>query len=499
MGYCYYKEVPEANYLNKCPFCNKESKIKQDCFVVTFCKDNGNSRKKKTTKEKSKILKCKLYYCTNCDICFSTAFSQAKIRFDNNGFSFILKNVTKFGLKKFKRDFIDTKVIDYQGYSTPEKEDYDIKHLLSDNAYKLERNFDVSWKTHKNLVTKDKPMLTCPVCHNKTTYDYSSIPLNNSNSLIVPGTYCKNCDVLYVIERESLYNYLKDNKYAKRFKLNGRCYDNYSEVAYNQKLRDMSKKINSFVICISILLKDKREDYFIVNKKEYENQKRNICHYSSPEARELLTALIRKERNKKGILYGDEYKIKCVFPETNVCDIFAPKVINIKRGGGYYSACMRERNSELIDLLIYSPISDCYEIMKSTYNKSEDYCYTDITIFRKFLNAHGNPYYGHLKDNIFFIGKEDHYFNFSDWDMESMLHMWGYNVNSNDNLSAEQRHVLLSELVDLEIMTVEKKIFMLQLFISVHTRDIFAIRKWKSDIDFISKYKVNPKRFLIAN
>lgn len=114
--------------------------------------------------------------------------------------------------------------------------------MLSDNAYKLERNFDVSWKTHKNLVTKDKPMLTCPVCHNKTTYDYSSIPLNNSNSLIVPGTYCKNCDVLYVIERESLYNYLKDNKYAKRFKLNGRCYDNYSEVAYNQKLRDMSKK-----------------------------------------------------------------------------------------------------------------------------------------------------------------------------------------------------------------------------------------------------------------
>lgn len=58
-----------------------------------------------------------------------------------------------------------------------------------------------------------------------------------------------------------------------------------------------------------------------------------------------------------------------------------------------------------------------------------------------------------------------------------MLHMWGYNVNSNDNLSAEQRHVLLSELVDLEIMTVEKIIFMLQLFISVHTRDIFAIRK----------------------
>ena len=127
--------------------------------------------------------------------------------------------------------------------------------------------------------------------------------------------------------------------------------------------------------------------------------------------------------------------------------------------------------------MIYSPIRDCYEIMKSTYNKSEDYCYTDITIFRKFLNANGNPYYGHLKDNIFFIGKEDHYFNFSDWDMESMLHMWGYNVNSNDNLSAEQRHVLLSELVDLEIMTVEKIIFMLQLFISVHTRDIFAIRK----------------------
>ena len=34
MGYCYYKEVPEANYLNKCPFCNKESKIKQDCLKV---------------------------------------------------------------------------------------------------------------------------------------------------------------------------------------------------------------------------------------------------------------------------------------------------------------------------------------------------------------------------------------------------------------------------------------------------------------------------------
>ena len=56
MGYCYYKEVPEANYLNKCPFCNKESKIKQDCFVVTFCKDNGIVGRKKQPKKKVKFL-----------------------------------------------------------------------------------------------------------------------------------------------------------------------------------------------------------------------------------------------------------------------------------------------------------------------------------------------------------------------------------------------------------------------------------------------------------
>lgn len=56
MGYCYYKEVPEANYLNKCPFCNKESKIKQDCFVVTFAKITVIVGRKKQPKKKAKFL-----------------------------------------------------------------------------------------------------------------------------------------------------------------------------------------------------------------------------------------------------------------------------------------------------------------------------------------------------------------------------------------------------------------------------------------------------------
>ena len=79
----------------------------------------------------------------------------------------------------------------------------------------------------------------------------------------------------------------------------------------------------------------------------------------------------------------------------------------------------------------------------------------------------------------------------------SILNDYGYK----STLSAQERRAILTEMVDLDIISVSGIIQHLEFFISVPgARDnmYYSRKVWEEDLKFIENYDVNPERFLVA-
>ena len=144
---------------------------------------------------------------------------------------------------------------------------------------------------------------------------------------------------------------------------------------------------------------------------------------------------------------------------------------------------------------MYSPFTERYEIVRATYDKKENLCYTDIGLFRKFINTYGSP----LK-TLDFYPYVPGAFDYHKLRSESILMCYGYNVSETNNLSDKERHELLAEIVDLEILTVSQVISRLKFFCRLHRNESYQLArlKWESDINYIENYKVKPERFFTA-
>lgn len=120
--------------------------------------------------------------------------------------------------------------------------------------------------------------------------------------------------------------------------------------------------------------------------------------------------------------------------------------------------------------------------------------YVDSSKFREFIHKHGNP-----GIHIGFYKKTGVYgFDWLDLNDRSFLMDYGYNVSIKDNLPSSVRQEMLAEIVDLQIASVSDIVNHLNFCISSHAMHPGAIACWREDIEFISNYKVNPNRFLIA-
>lgn len=82
----------------------------------------------------------------------------------------------------------------------------------------------------------------------------------------------------------------------------------------------------------------------------------------------------------------------------------------------------------------------------------------------------------------------------------SILNVYGYNVNSNENLTAHQRQSILASIVDRGILSKNQIASYLGYFIRLNgnkTKNFLdAIEKWNADRDFILDYNVNSRRLV---
>ena len=83
-------------------------------------------------------------------------------------------------------------------------------------------------------------------------------------------------------------------------------------------------------------------------------------------------------------------------------------------------------------------------------------------------------------------------FNPSTLAQESILKEYGYTVSQKENLSEEERHTIIEEVIDNGDMTKSQVINLLESMINLRQyQDKYkiAISKWKKDIEFVKKYK----------
>ena len=484
---------------NICPVCGERITEHKPCSVMLTAPDQ----------ERSQQYICNTLFCYNCNLPFADK-STGRTVFEATGYW-----LSTFSVPKRCSEASIRNQMYYRRKRHP------VTHAKERRAstFELVKNTAVVWKTAQTICSQPTELVECPKCKQKLHADYTLVPVTEQQKAKIPGMLCNNCGTIYVTQSHELAELMRDNPLSKGFTLDGLELWNASirekrerqEEARRQKEAERKKKAHELwlkrknflqtipgsVVMICTKTHDQVQEY-VVTDQEPTSVDCGIFNYKSFEGRELLSAAFAEERKKTGILHGDKFKvIGVVFAQDHARDLpehMLPVLLTIKADGGYISS-IRNRNYELVDLLVYSPLSQRYELMRGTYDKEEGFCYTDIGIFRRYVREHGNP-----RASVEFSSAASRKSNHFDLRSESVLMGYGYNVSEANKLSERERREMLAEIVDLGILTVHQIVNLLDFNCRLHCGDRYymARTKWEGDKDFIGNYRVNPDRFLIA-
>lgn len=331
----------------------------------------------------------------------------------------------------------------------------------------------------------------CFCCGKALLYFVNFVQLNKNDVARVPGKYCRNCDLFYGEQGNSLKSLCKRSEYFNRLSLN----DEYMDLPHSKRVRNLLK-LTSVSVCFHLLCKDTHEHRIIaiVSNKAEICRESDVFHYSDWLARYILYQVYKGYKRFR--IADVEYFLLKFFrldsEKTNISDPWEIERIVLRKGGGLYNG-ITQKDIELVDVLLYSPYSDCFKIASASYDQTNKMYYMDAIVFRNFIEKHGNPgiqLVAYKKGNSEYYTMRD----------ESLLHAYGYKVGKN-GLSEAERQCLLAEVIDLELMSPRSILNLLDLNITMHPSDIYeeARAHWKTDKDFVMDYKVNPERFIVGS
>ena len=486
---------------NVCPFCKMKLGHYQEFIVLFRLKDTNEYE----------FSSKGLLYCENCRIPY---INQEKMD------EFQIENIEPYILQLQKSVYETRRLLSQLPPTRYEKAKkyikyYDLGFRISDS--KFDKTYKPTRIIFNELITK-----RCPYCNHVLKQDSIYIPMTKNQKATISGYCCikhQDYQILFVHDkyRIKVKELISDNPYASFIKLDEKSeYDKgiiiktkglrfieesrkrKQEILTNEE--KLSKYPSSIMILYAEFDKGDIKEIIIVDDFQDENPKESVFWYNSDVGKEYLSAAFANQRYESGQINGKKYKIINTYfkGNTNGYDIYRiiPTYIVIKKDGGWKES--QDCNNEVIRLLLYSPFTDRYEEIKATHNKLEDYCYTDIGNFRRFIRKFGNPKIG----IELYADKE--YSSYVSWDnlrVKSILMMYGYSVNQKDSLSDDYRRMILSEIIDLDILKASTICKYLEYFINSHPsdKDAIACDKWRADKEFVENYRYNPKRFLIAS
>lgn len=244
------------------------------------------------------------------------------------------------------------------------------------------------------------------------------------------------------------------------------------------------KQINSNVQNILEELLNLRYDLYRMLKQSLDNSK------LSDDLCADITLLNKEIENIKSLLVESDNTDQLATEEENDDDIPSIDIYSVIVLKNTYK-CLSNHNTK--DLMGKIPVLN--KQGKLTYKKVNiSYCF-DCKEFKMLKSD-----YLSIKDHIMcqVIDKTDEYLNnpknsYNGWNQQSKINQYGYNVNSQRNLSIQQRQTILASLIEAEIVKKCNIINHIEWMIQTHEKiptHKQAIQKWKEDLEFVKNYKI---------
>lgn len=464
-----YKQIPKIAG-GKCCLC-KRKLLQRKPAVIYIYDDEMNFKK----------ISERLFYCPFCMVQYASTEIFTHIRINNNGyraFGFMVNS------KSDSATLIENATTFPVNYGRNKKNERVEHPHPGFDTYPVRGNEALT-----NVYVVSELSEECVICNKKLTTREMPIPVSKSSCVYYKGKCCG--EHFLIKPSEKMRQLLNGNQYAKHIKTNFDYFfrnyllacetlsdkETYSILLLMKPIDKGSKATNELAVIVGNEKREIRSDIQVID-------------YKAGETRRLLTDVFK--RDKKEVDYSDRrYHVYYRKLKDSYADLILDSVV-IQSGGGYYSS-IKNKRYKLVDVLMYSPYTQKYEIMHATYDSEEYMCFVDISIFQAFISKYGNP-----GIKIYPPKSNGLYSDFLN--EESLLHAFGYTVNQKDNLSDSKRCAILAEVIDLELMQPQAIVrFLSGCADRAGGKHYYeACAKYGHDIEYVKNYKVNPQRFLIS-
>lgn len=200
-----------------------------------------------------------------------------------------------------------------------------------------------------------------------------------------------------------------------------------------------------------------------------------------------INAIYKRERNviqQKVKMIDNDIKLETIKPEYQDLILFVYK--NNKP-----CHCNKKRQTSISAK--YKTMRGREVILNAQYCSRCNKCFINYSQFKIYQEK-----YGAILGNIRFVEQSKKYKgDFGNLALESVLKLYGYTVNQTDNLKDQERHKILANLVEYDILSKNDIIEYLQYFINRSKNQrklIIAVRKWKRDLVWIQDYNLEKQK-----
>lgn len=331
----------------------------------------------------------------------------------------------------------------------------------------------------------------CPVCKQRLVQFIKFIQISETQALRVPVKCCTKCDLFFEEHGSALAEISKEVPLPEQYSIS----QEYLIPRYAKRMQTV-RSIKSASIAVH-LKEEGRSNHrliTIVSSREDRNNKNDVFHYTDLFARQLLLEIHRQSKSIDiaGVIF-DILKVFRIGVEKDPLRRHTEiDTIVLRSGGGLYQGLF-DSGTELVDILLFSPFTRCFEVAHASYDTENALYYMDAKVFRKFVMQYGNP---GVRIAAYQSGLLR---NFSTMKEESVLHAYGY-VVGNSGVPENARQSLLGEILDLGLMSSHSILCLLELNLSTHPGEKYRNARacWEADRRFVMEYKVNPDRFVVA-
>ena len=464
-----YKQIPLASPVGRCIICNRKMREKRDATVVLY------NRKDKTDKCVHRQFLC----CNVCNMCYISDVSESSDIAEGDYFP------STFGLNRASLFTVYANSLSYPKWHIG------FKHVGDANTHSpcgLKEVYLNESPEPFTLHICNVKLNTCPICGQNLPHSSIDIPISSITGVKYGCVTCGSHWFAFPSNR--LKAILKNNYYASNITVRFKYYNKTYAIS-----KDLFENDSRHLMMLLLKSSANNDELSLIisNYSKVYSKGIQVADYKADDVRKLLADVI-KHRKSSVSYQGRNFDTVRIISDDS--DSFNNLVsdITIKPRGGLYESVLNNRY-ELVDVLLYSPFTERYEIARATNYFNT--CYMDISLYKQFCRNYGKPdvylnfdteYHGSGRNRDYSYLKE-----------ESIIHAFGYNVNVQDDLSAALRHQILADVMDLELITSKEIIALLESLIRRSSRYPYACMKWENDIDFVINYKVNPQRFLIGN